>query len=203
MDRDKEILEWMEPYFKEQFDKSCNEIHIKCMEKPVEFCEAILMSVSTLFKRAAALQEADEKDAISCLYINHLQSSVMTGTWEFRLDLYDKDFWMDDNPVTEYLTIPNMSGYFIQDMAVLEGLLKKQFIRLTADELDTIQMEYAHYYFSLGLQILKTFVEPIHLFSVDIQKEADWKIYYGEYFDSFVELNDREKEYEILHGTGE
>lgn len=47
-----------------------------------------------VFQKAQQMQNADRKGKICTMGISYLQSSALTGNYELRIDLYDKDFYL-------------------------------------------------------------------------------------------------------------
>ena len=186
--RDDKILGFIQPFFEEMFEKSCDEFHALCMDNAVEFCEACLMPFYSLFQRAEELQQTGEKPEIHYVYISCLRSSLATRSYEMRLDLYDVDFWLDDNPVTAYMTIPYLFDFYEKDLLELKRLLKKEFIRFMPEELEPVTQAYSEYYFSLIMRILEDFYEEIICLGDQVCKPGKTEMYAGEYMGSYVKL---------------
>ena len=185
---DDEILAFIEPFFTVQFQKSCEAIHALCMDHAVEFCEACLMPLQKLFQNAEELQQTGQKSEIYYVYISYLRSSLITGSYEIRVDLYGEDFWLDDNPITEYITIPYLFGFYKEDISEFQRLLKKEFIRFMPEEIEPVTQAYCEYYFSLVTKVFEDFYEQIICLGVPVCKPNETEIYVGEYMGKCVKL---------------
>lgn len=182
--REKEILEYITPYFEEQFEKSCSDIHHACMKNAVEFCENFLVPFETIFQKAQILQMMDTES----LFISCLRSGIDTGGCQLRIDLSGPEFWLDENPLSEYITLPCIFDFLDKDIGFFTELIKKKFIRLQPCELKSVRQEYAAYYFSLVLQIMTDFSEPIISLSDSISKSDHFEILYGEHMGQYVKI---------------
>lgn len=182
--REQEILEYIKPHFEDQFQKSCADIHHACMKNVTEFCEEVLIPFEVIFQKSQMLQITDAESLfISCLY-----SGIDTGNCQLRVDLYGPEFWLDESPLTEYITLPMIFDYMEKDISVFAEIIKKKFVRLRSCELKSVRHEYAEYYFSLVLQIMTDFSELITSLSDGISKSDNFEILYGEHMGRYVKI---------------
>jgi hypothetical protein len=188
MDRRDEILAFIMPEMEKQFTKRTEEILVLCEENAEQFVAACLAPFVELFARCNELQSKGEKEEIHYLCISRLLSSIITGSYQLRLDIYDYQFLLDEKPVTLYWTVPYIFDSFSYELHVMEEVIKKKFIRLKPFEMQHIRMAYAEYHFGLIAQLMKDLVDYIRAFGEPIQKAKEYKILFGELWGEYTTI---------------
>ena len=119
----------MEPIFMGQLP----ELMKNYKDEETDILAGLEERLGEVFQKAQQMQKADRKGKICTMGISYLQSSVLTGNYELRIDLYDKEFYLDSaecctywNPafITEYIQyfkynihgkVPQIRTYEIQE----------------------------------------------------------------------------------------
>ena len=100
----------MEPIFMGQLP----ELMKNYKDEETDILAGLEERLGEVFQKAQQMQKADRKGKICTMGISYLQSSVLTGNYELRIDLYDKEFYLDSaecctywNPafITEYIPV--------------------------------------------------------------------------------------------------
>jgi len=180
MDRRDEILAFIQPEMEKQFTVRSKAILAWCEKNAEQFVAECLAPFVELFARCTDLQSREEKGEIHYLCISHLLSSILTDSYQFRLDLYDDRFLLDEDAVTEYWTVPYVFASFNDDLTALQNIIRKKFIRLAPFEMEHIRIAYAEYHFALIASLLKDLAGYIGVLGEPIQKAEEYKVLFGE-----------------------
>ena len=89
-----------------------------------------------VFQKAQQMQKADRKGKICTMGISYLQSSVLTGNYELRIDLYDKEFYLDSAECCTYWKPEFVTGYLLQDVEYF-----KKEIRFKIPQIKTYELQ--------------------------------------------------------------
>ena len=122
---------------------------------------------------------ADKKKEWSWLGICYLHTSFQTGSHEFLLSLYNKEFYFDSDPVEVYWRPSGFFGYFEEDMGTVMKSLCNQYPRIWRYEEDAVRRACADYYYAAVRQLCFDLEEEI------METEAFQKAAKAEAFTAF------------------
>ena len=66
--------------------------------------------------KAQQMQKVDRKGKICTMGVSYLQSSVLTGSYDLRIDLYDKEFYLDSAECCTYWKPAFITEYIQKDI---------------------------------------------------------------------------------------
>lgn len=116
-----------------------------------------------------------------------------------RLDLYNKDYFLDQVECSGYLNLDYLFKYLDADIDSFIADLKQCGAKFVSYEVDQIKKEYIEVYASFAQDYLAELIPTIlelKEFAL-LKKTPDFKILYGEYHDRTVVL------YDALHPDNE
>lgn len=184
MNREKEILEYITPLFEKRYFDSCELIQKK-FDRSEKITLNILKKFEDIFKKITLLQKEYNKGEIKYLYISYLRSSLLTKSYDFRIDFYDRNLYLDENPTYIYLSLDFIFYYYNDDILYFIEKLRKNFIRLQQYEIELIEEKYAFYYYKICAKFFFDLIKEIFHISnfCDMKKEKEIKVIFGEYMD--------------------
>ena len=142
-----------------------------------------------LFSMGVTAQQ-NGKGAISYLAVSHLYSSLITGTGEFILALYDDRLYFDDDPINIYWSPVFLWEQFNRDMEEIERALKGRLTRLKKYELDAVKTEYAERFFEIGHKMFADYTVLIisMMENSSLKITPGFAVIYGGYLDTATVL---------------
>ncbi|MCL1924352.1 MAG: hypothetical protein FWF50_02075 [Defluviitaleaceae bacterium] len=129
-------------------------------------------------------QMDNEKNEISYLHIAFLKSSILTKTYEFRLALYDKNFWLDKTETEAYFKFDFLFDYIEKDIEnASEYVEKGPNLKFRLEE---VKNEYTYYYMQfLKIVLSKTLIEALKESYMDkLSLNEDFKVLFGGYMEN-------------------
>lgn len=174
MSRLEEIREEVEKLYEERFRKTCEVIQREledCWEELEKDIEKVLKE---LVMKADVMQKEGAKGEKKYLVISHLYSSFLAETYEYRMDILDKEMYMDMQEVCSYWTPYFLIPHIKKDYEYFEKNMKGKFIRLREYEIKEVERGYQFYYHSLIYEIFSCLKKRIPML-------ADFKVLFGEY----------------------
>ena len=144
--------------------------------------------VTGQFKRlfdAGVSAQQDGKGPISCLCVSYLRSSLVVGSGEFCLSLYDGGLYFDETPVHIYWSPVFLWDQFYKDMDIIKKALMKLKIRLKKYEQDAVEAEYAGHFYEIGHKMFMDYSDRIitEMESSALKTTPDFVMTYGGYLD--------------------
>lgn len=135
-ERQQQIMEigkgMMEPIFMGQLP----ELMKNYKDGETEILTGLEEKLQVVFQKAQQMQKADRKGKICTMGISYLQSSVLTENYELRIDLYDKEFYLDSAECCTYWKPEFVTGYLLQDVEYL-----KKEIRFKIPQIKTYELQ--------------------------------------------------------------
>ena len=122
----------MEPIFMGQLP----ELMKNYKDGETEILTGLEEKLQVVFQKAQQMQKADRKGKICTMGISYLQSSVLTENYELRIDLYDKEFYLDSAECCTYWKPEFVTGYLLQDVEYL-----KKEIRFKIPQIKTYELQ--------------------------------------------------------------
>ena len=102
----------MEPIFMGQLP----ELMKNYKDEETDILAGLEERLGEVFQKAQQMQKADRKGKICTMGISYLQSSVLTGNYELRIDLYDKEFYLDSAECCTYWNPAFITEYIQKDI---------------------------------------------------------------------------------------
>ena len=185
MERIDKIVDYASLLFADRFEESCRHIQVDLEQHGTQFADETAAVFEELFESVVCLQSEEKKDAVEFLSISILASSILTGSYQAKLDIYDSRFLLDEYPVSAHWDLSRIYCWLEKDMKFFQNELKKQFPRLRAYELEKVRYRYTTYYDSLVQQLCSDIIEDIMNLPgfQTMQKEPKFSVTAGGYLD--------------------
>lgn len=183
--RIEEVLETAEEINKSQLESAYMLLQSHYDINSREIDGIVTAQFRQLFEIGAAAQQKG-KGAINYLSISYLHSSVVTGSGEFHLALYDERLYFDDDPVYLYWSPSFLWAQYKKDMEKIEHALKDKIFRLKPYELAAVKSEYAGRYFEICHKMIADYM-PIIIAELEnsaLVISPDFTVTYGGYRDT-------------------
>lgn len=120
-----------------------------------------MISINDLFHKAVILQEKSKKNDIQYFCCSFLRSSLYTKSYEFRLDLYSKDFYQDTVETTTYWSMDFMFQYLELDREIFLENIRTKVMFLQEHEERDFMTWYSTHYFILAKKFFADHVDLI------------------------------------------
>ena len=102
----------MEPRFMGQLP----ELMKNYKAEETEIIAGLQEKLQEVFQKAQQMQKVDRKGKICTMGVSYLQSSVLTGSYDLRIDLYDKEFYLDSAECCTYWKPAFITEYIQKDI---------------------------------------------------------------------------------------
>lgn len=144
---DEAAKEFLNTYIPIRYKKLC----LKYNSEKVQIINDLGCTVSQLVGLARWQQDNLQKKAIKYFATSYLLSSVITGSYDFRLALFDDRYYLDQTETSVYWSPRWMFSYIDEDRAALEKAVRQKCVRLQEYELDEAWRAYVHtFYYGLA-----------------------------------------------------
>ena len=188
MDQIEKIFALMEPLAQERFERSQGLIEEYCEKFVDEIAVEINSAFKSAFRQTANLQKETEKSASQFLMMSHLYSSIRTGGYSVKIDIFDKHFYADPFEIDAYLKLDWLYGFFADDMNCFKKAISKYIPRIREFELEQISYRYIYYYHAVALKLISENIPSLlHMpeFLV-MEVEQEFEVLFGGYMDKAV-----------------
>ncbi len=181
LERREELLKAADELQRERFEISIR----KLMEeyRKEENRQAVLQMFRELASRWKEHHEDAAGEKAASLGITYLFSSILTGSYELKLILMGKEFWLEEEPLEVMWKPPHFFEYFEEDMELIIKKLKSSFPRLCRAEADALRMKYADYYQAAICKLCEDLSEEIMESRElkELSKTDDFCLFFGGY----------------------
>ena len=154
MDRLKELERAAQNAEEELFASQCRRLEREYRKK--EYRNEAVNAFIRLFNQAV-----DEQKEVSWLGICYLHTSLQTGSHEFRLSLYDEEFFFDPAPAELYWRPPCFFECFEEDMESVMTVLRRQYPRIWSYEEEAVRRIIVEYYYAAVRQLCVDLADEI------------------------------------------
>lgn len=185
VDKEKLLREFEEKYVVNRWTSEFNEI-IKEYESNIESIEEDIISKFNLVcKEATALQEKQLKGKIRYIYIFLLRTSILENKGQWRIDLYDKNWFLDKEECSINIDLNFIYDSLFNHMEELSEKKKEYGRNITDMDIENIKLKEANKYHMLSFEFLRNLIEKFVKISSyeNMKKTEDIKILAGEYMD--------------------
>ena len=106
---------------------------------------------------ANSQQHSSTKSPIAYLHIGFLRSSFITETYDFRIAMYDENFWLDQEETAIYWTFNAPFIYVQQDIDALHNTLSWTH-SVSEFEMQALKYQYAQSYLPIARQMIERLI---------------------------------------------
>lgn len=148
-----------------------------------EILQGFQNTLEKLYLTAAEMQMNRGKEALSFMGICYCLSSAYTGNYEFRLDVYDKAFYLDENECCVYWKPDFINTYLERDIAFFRKTIKKKVPKVREYEEQQFVIGYMRNYMYIVLEFLRQRLPEVlgRIKREDVKISEDFKVFFGEY----------------------
>lgn len=140
-------------------------------------------TLEKLYRMAEEIQANGKKEALSYLGICYCLSSAYTGNYEFRLDVYDKEFYLDEKECCVYWKPDFINTYLERDVEYFRKAIKEKIPRVREYEERQFIVGYMRNYMYIVLEFLKQKLPEVlgRIKKDNVKISEDFKVFFGEY----------------------
>lgn len=149
-----------------------------------------LQAIDSVLTLGYQMQQKKEKEAIAFLHIFYLKASLLTGTYELQINLFDKRFYFDKQECYGFWIPKLFIKYFEEDMAKFYEKARKHLIQFGYAGKQEVKLHYYDAYLAMiGQFIVKEAPEIAKLSSFQkLEKEERFTILFGGYLDQAIRV---------------
>ncbi len=202
MERMQNVFVLMDAIAPERFEQSQRLIQDHCVKFGKEIAAEMLSAFQDTFLQTAQFQSTGEKGDVRYIVLSHLYSSIYTGGYAMKLDIFDQRFYADPHEIDACLTLNWLHDFLEKDMNWFrESLKSHNILHLREYELEQIRYRYVYYYHAAALKLISESM-PALLQLSEFQSLAvapEMEVMYGSYMDQAVVIWPKEeKENEVF-----
>lgn len=177
--REKQLQKYIMEYSVQMLEKQRKEIENILKVQQNYIIKDILWIFHKLFQKAS---QNEGKKEVSYIVISFLNTGIVNGTIELKIDLYNREILFDENPITEYYEFHYFDEIIKKDMESFKNYIERKMIRVKYQELCRYRRVCMIKYKSLMEECIQVCIEVmIRLKSFLAMKKTDnIKIMYGE-----------------------
>ncbi|MFR2368555.1 MAG: hypothetical protein ACLS8T_12810 [Anaerobutyricum sp.] len=183
-ERQQQIMEigkgMMEPIFMGQLP----ELMKNYKDGETEILTGLEEKLQEVFQKAQQMQNADRKGKICTMGISCLQSSVLTGCYELRIDLYDKEFYLDKAECCTYWKPEFITKYLLKDVEYFKNEIRFKVPQIKSYEIqqfiDGYLLNYMYLLVQFFQQILPQVLSKAKTLFQEVAEE-NMTVIFGEY----------------------
>lgn len=183
--RQEEMQKLAKQYLEERFITNLPKIleDYKCHKELLY--EQFVHILEDLRKKAEDLYTSGKKGKIQYIVISYLLSGVLTGKYDFKIDLFDEQFYLDEVELSDYWNYPYLFFCYEQDINQFEHYIRKRMIRIQKWEIQKIALQYFNDYLLLVIPLFREFVARIQKEQgfFWFSEEEDLQVSFGGYLD--------------------
>lgn len=170
----------MEPRFMGQLP----ELMKNYKDEETDILEGLEERIGEVFQKAQQMQNADRKGKICTMGISCLQSSVLTGSYEMRIDLYDKEFYLDKAECCTYWKPEFITKYLLKDVEYFKNEIRFKVPQIKSYEIqqfiDGYLLNYMYLLVQFFQQILPQVLAKAKTLFQEVAEE-NMTVIFGEY----------------------
>jgi hypothetical protein len=172
MGRTEKLVNVTAAFFADRFEENMKNIANHFRENYEEILKGFSQSIKHIYEIALSQQRSGKKDSISFLHIAHLRSSLLTGSYHYKISLYNEKFYLDEIETSVYWPSNFLFQYVKQDMNEAKELIHRSSKNLKASEFDLKELQY--YYSQLYHPTSLIFIERLFTHTKEIMEEERW-----------------------------
>ena len=177
---------------RDRFFENKAEIELYCVNNIDKIKREFINHFKTICRKALALQaERDKKGEIKYFCICFLQSSMYTRSYDYRLDLYDHNFYGDIWGASDYWKPMFAMKYFDSDIEYLIPKLRQKIPILRNYEIENFKREYIYNYYAIVQDLLDNLIIDESLETEEfkrLKKKDSIIVFFGGYMGKAIML---------------
>jgi len=185
IDKNKVLREFEEKYVTDKWVDKFLEVDEMYKGDKAAIEENLSLSFDKVCKQAIVFQGKQLKGEIKYIYISLLRTSILENKGEYRIDLYDENWFLDKEETNinidlNFIYVPLFD--FIKELKEK----KKEYGRTITDmDIENIMLREVYKFHVLALEFLKGLIENFIKISSyeEMEKAEDIRILAGEYMD--------------------
>lgn len=183
MDREDQIRQEGDRLMEDFLKVNLPRLMFEYKQKESEHLEKFIEALRTLFDEGRRMQEAGDKNAVSYLAICYCKSSVFTGHYELKLDLYDTEFYLDEQECSVYWEPDFIFSFLEEDIKYFQKNISKRVPRIRTYEIQRYLMGYVNNYMYILSEFLRQKMpEVLEQVPVDgLETNGKLQVLFGEY----------------------
>lgn len=163
-------------------------------ENGEQYCGEFLNALKSLARKVIKAQQQDVKGEIRYLCFSFLQSSLLTKSYELRLDAYDEGLFKDLSETCVYWSPSFIFRYFEEDVKFVRIQLRQNIVRIREFEIENFLQDYARHYYRIVQRFIENQMEDIDLKSYlnGVRCGEGLSVTFGGYYDYSVQICEKE-----------
>ncbi len=166
-------------------------------DEETEILTGLEEKLQEVFQKAQQMQKADKKGKICTMGISYLQNSVLTGSYELRIDLYDKEFYLDSAECCTYWKPEFITRYLLKDVEHFKNVIRFKVPQIRGYEIqqfiDGYLLNYMYLLAQFFQQILPQVLDKTKTLFQEVAEE-NMSVIFGEYMGKgIVVVGEREE----------
>lgn len=183
----------MEPRFMGQLP----ELMKNYKAEETEIIAGLQEKLQEVFQKAQQMQKVDRKGKICTMGVSYLQSSVLTGSYDLRIDLYDKEFYLGSAECCTYWKPAFIARYLLKDVEYFKNVIRFKVPQIKAYEIqqfiDGYLLNYMYLLVQFFQQILPQVLDKTKTLFQEVAEE-NMSVTFGEYMGKgIVVVGEREE----------
>lgn len=177
--------EYLTSIMKEQFRRSITLFTEEYKLKKKQCKDEFLKVMDKLFQKGIEKQMQENKAKVAYLCIFYLKSSIMTGTYQMQINLYDQNLYLDTMDVSVNWDATFLMKFYEEDMKKLNKLANRNIYKWSYREYQLLKMEYSDVYRNiLELYCVDLIRDILQLETYKkLDKEDNISAYFGGYLE--------------------
>lgn len=158
--------------------------------------EDLSFAISRLCRQARLLQETDKKGPAGYLCISFLRTNVLEDNWQYRLELYDENYYLDRTKCDDSWVFVFVWKYLEERLQHLRQIINSGIYvnKIRSYHMDEIKLTMAEHYHQLAINFTQGVIrEAIKTPEYgNLVKAATIRILMGEYLGNSVLLYEKQ-----------
>ena len=182
MTRKETMAACVKDHFKEHAAQALTDINHAFKTRYDEILSGFQKPLKSCAVQAEKMQRDSEKGPVESIVISVLISTVVTKTYELKIDFFDEKMYLDEHPASAYWAPEFMLPYLhMEDELTVRKLLNQKVTHITDYEMQEIEYGYVGMLMNVYPHLLKKMIkDSADLLSIaDMEPEVD--ILYGNY----------------------
>ncbi|SFR89022.1 hypothetical protein [Anaeromicropila populeti] len=187
MDRTNEIMSAAIPICMEYMEIGMERLANKIDDYIADYANSFVRAMNRVLTRTKKLQELGKKGKVQILYFSYLHSNILQDKFGYQIDVFDKDFFVDQEEVYEDWDVSGIFEYVEEDWEKIGRRIESKVPRMKAYELQEMKRSYAFGYYRFVEEILENLLPLIEKLKVytELEKEENITICIGEYMGTY------------------
>lgn len=189
-----DMYESLRAQIEENFLLICEEIQKIYSNEYQKIWMEIASKLTELFLATVTLQQNKKKGEIKYIYIQYLHSSLNTGKWGYRIEVFDEKFYLSKEEICVYYYPEFLYQLWEKDLMLWNQKLRPMYPRIQEYEMEKIKTEYIEYYNLICRTLFKELAILILNLSAwkQVKREKKVTILFGGYMEKGIIIHSNE-----------